>query len=446
MIRQKLHTFRYEDGSLERVQCVTLDSFDTLEFSSPKSTKGAFEQLMELYRDFIIKKYAAILGRVILFHLPENLELPYDTKDAKYGEVYDPLALLTIYFHKDIRLRRGELQFLSETTRQVYERLTRSGALYEVNGKLPVLMFLPVSENCGFLSKETGNQLTVNSSFFVMDVLDSATVFDSVGTPVGLKVKNNEVLSPPLFERPAFWIDDKLRSHISTFSLKEMKIRIDDNVFEDYKNARFYSRPAYRKTPKGGFDIIVSDNQIKAVKNGGNSVVPSSGYVIHLEHEITIQSREVTYEPLKNVRFALQVGNPAVIDSKPVHKFLARFYSLKKPWTPTYPPSLYPLNYMKDRAPRIILGTNAMEEPVLLWMEGAGKYGYVKGRDSAGASLSEAASICTLLKLKNAIHLDGGGSAQILIDQKRSLQLSDRDPDTFKEKERAVPAALIIRK
>jgi exopolysaccharide biosynthesis protein len=45
----------------------------------------------------------------------------------------------------------------------------------------------------------------------------------------------------------------------------------------------------------------------------------------------------------------------------------------------------------------------------------------------------------------NGIHLDGGGSAQILMNGKRSLHLSDRDAQTGKEIERAVPMALIIR-
>jgi exopolysaccharide biosynthesis protein len=44
----------------------------------------------------------------------------------------------------------------------------------------------------------------------------------------------------------------------------------------------------------------------------------------------------------------------------------------------------------------------------------------------------------------NGVNLDGGGSAQILVNNKRSLMISDRNTD-FTESERPVPMGLIIR-
>ena len=77
-------------------------------------------------------------------------------------------------------------------------------------------------------------------------------------------------------------------------------------------------------------------------------------------------------------------------------------------------------------------------------MEGAGKFGYRKGTDSAGASLSEAAEIACRLSLINAVHLDGGGPAQILLSNGRELKISDRSKTDFSEKERAVLAGLAV--
>ena len=124
--------------------------------------------------------------------------------------------------------------------------------------------------------------------------------------------------------------------------------------------------------------------------------------------------------------------------------FKSPFYNIKRLWSTSYPPSLYPLDYCKDRAPRIAIGCDYTGRPVLVWAEGAGKLRYTPGVDSCGASLSEMANICQNIGLKNALNLDGGGSAQILINNRRSLLISDRNPDDS-EAERAVPVGLMIR-
>ena len=80
---------------------------------------------------------------------------------------------------------------------------------------------------------------------------------------------------------------------------------------------------------------------------------------------------------------------------------------------------------------------------MLVWAEGAGKLRYTPGKDSCGASLSEMAELCSSLGMRNGINLDGGGSAQILLDGRRSLCISDRNPDNT-EAERAVPAGILF--
>ena len=82
---------------------------------------------------------------------------------------------------------------------------------------------------------------------------------------------------------------------------------------------------------------------------------------------------------------------------------------------------------------------------MLLWAEGAPKQGYTPGSDSCGASLLEMADICKSLGMYNAVNLDGGGSAQILLNNRRSLKISDRVPETAAEVERPIPIGLIIK-
>ena len=84
------------------------------------------------------------------------------------------------------------------------------------------------------------------------------------------------------------------------------------------------------------------------------------------------------------------------------------------------------------------------KESPCCWAEGAGKLRYEAGRDSCGASLAELGEICEELGMLNAVNLDGGGSAQILMRNARSLLISDRNPTDNSEMERVVPLGLMI--
>jgi exopolysaccharide biosynthesis protein len=54
------------------------------------------------------------------------------------------------------------------------------------------------------------------------------------------------------------------------------------------------------------------------------------------------------------------------------------------------------------------------------------------------------AEFCADAGMVNAVNLDGGGSAQMLLENKRSLMISDRNGADGGEAERPVPLALII--
>lgn len=93
----------------------------------------------------------------------------------------------------------------------------------------------------------------------------------------------------------------------------------------------------------------------------------------------------------------------------------------------------------------VALGSDKEGKPMLFWAEGAGKLKYVPGEDSTGASLKEMAEIAEDLGMINAINLDGGGSAQILLKNKRALRISDRNKADNSDAERLVPLGLMVR-
>ena len=440
----RIHEFRYENGEIQRVQEVSAPSFKDLSFFHPSYSKDSFERLCALYRDYICVKYGSLLGKIVLFQIPDDLLSSFG-EDEDYGSVFDPLAFLCMRFRKRCHLKKGKIVFDDSETEELFYSLKEKGSLFLAQGKRNTLSFLPVSKKMGFLSKCLPNaSLKVNAGFFVMDLFDCATPFDAIGTPVGFAAQNGNVLSPPLYGREVFLVGRDGKTKIADLPISDIPVWIDGKEYRNGENALFVSRPDRRRSFRGGFDIIIVDNKVVALKEGGGSAVPASGFVMHLKEKIDIKDRNVSYGRMEDVLFGLQAGNSVMRDHIKTEKFISPFYHVFRPFSISFPPSLYPLDFKKARAPRIVLGSDDEGEMKLFWFEGAGKFGYRAGVDSCGASLKEVSDICEELGLKDGIHLDGGGSAQILINGKRQLMLSDRDPDTYEEIERAVPLGLYI--
>ncbi len=444
-MNSRILTFGLPKNHHQRVQAVSFDGFDELDFLRPDPDPQSFDQVFSLYRDYIIPKYRFVFGTLVFFHLPEKMSVPFAREDGTYGYMYDDLSLCNALFRKHVHLKQDELVFDDSDVETFFETLKEKGCVAIAKGDRKNLFFLPVGNDLGYLSRSGKDmKLKVDSNFFVMDRFDLGSVFDRIGEPFGLCVKDGRIISPPLFGRETMTVRNGTVS-IGSVTLSGLEAVIDDVSYRDKVNASFYSRPAYKKTPSGGFDIVVINGRVVASKKGGNCEIPSAGFVIHLENEITIKDPHVSYSGMEDCSFALQVGNSAVRNGRKTEEFVSPFYDFLKFWKVSYPPSMYPLDYEKDRAPRIVLGCDKDQRPLLLWFEGAGKFGHDPETDSCGVSLSEAAEICEGLGMVNGIHLDGGGSAQILIGDERSLKISDRNKDDFGEAERAVPLGLYVR-
>ncbi|MDO4198363.1 MAG: phosphodiester glycosidase family protein [Erysipelotrichaceae bacterium] len=446
-MKKDIHTYSYDNGDIQKVLKVNLDSFNDFRILKPDYNKKSFDNLCDLYQDFIIKKYHYIFGKIVLFTLPQDIRIPFDDYDEEYGKIYDPLVLVNISFRKNIIIKNKKLYFKDKKTEDFYHYLEENKYLRMVEGDRNSISFMPVGYDMGFMSETRKDvSLKVNSAFFVMDRFDCATAYDIVGTPIGLNIKDGIIYNPPMFNRETLFVNRNNEVYISKCDLSKVSIIIDGISFIDKENCTFICRPEYSRSIKGGMDIVVVNNKVIAVKHKGNIPVPSGGYIIHLyeDRDMDIKDTNVSYKGFEDISFGIQVGNSVIVDGKKTEGFISSFSNIYRFWLPSYPPSLYPLDYEKDRAPRIVLGADKNNKPVLLWFEGAGKFGYEKGKDSCGASLKEVSDICEKLGLYNGINLDGGGSAQILINNQRDLLISDREADTFKEKERAVPLGLYI--
>ena len=441
MIQSDIHTITYPNGEIQRVQAVTADSWEKFSFFEPGDPEDAFDQVSELYRDYMIPRYGSLLGTIILFRIPKGFELP-SRKVIGNSVYFTEESYLSQRFRMHVRLHHRALYFTDPDTQKVFEALNDAGCITVVSGKLPVLSVLPVGKTLGFLRKSPTSELCVNASFFTMTPLDITSPFDVIGTAIGLCVKDGTVLNPPLFSREALLVKDDGSITIRSVSLREITAEISGTIYQDGTNCVFYSRPDHTHTPRGGYDLVITGRTLTAFCTGGHTPVPSSGFVIHCTEQPKINGSPVIFHGFEHISFGIQGGNSAVKNGTRTDHFISKFHDIRAFWSVSYPPTLYPIQFDKDRAPRILLGADRDRKPMILWLEGAGKYGYQPGNGSCGATLAESADIAVQMGMFNAVHLDGGGSAEILLNGTKSLAVSDRDPETFAEKERAVSMAL----
>lgn len=438
-MRSVLKTFSYPDGTLQRVQLVRPDSWADLDFLEPAFSEESIGCFSHIYRKFLVPGCPWLFGRMVMFWLPEDLE-------EGCGGYGDPLTAAAAVLTHGLRIGRDEKpRFRTGEAKALWQRLEERKAVTIVSGKLPVTTIIPISRRTGYLSRtEERAAMKVNASFFIMDRFDCATVYDQVGTPLGLCVKDGAVKNPPLYGREALLVKKDGSVCVRPLELSQLRIRIGDKVYIPGENADIYTRPKRAKAPSGR-QLVIVGCRVAAVVDG-HAAIPASGFVLRPRGKCTAKAGDgVFYEGLEDVTFGIQVGNSILRNGEKTDRFYSRFYDLRGLEPVPYPPSLYPLDFENARAARIALGADKDGRPMVLWAEGAGKIGYVAGRDSRGASLSDMAEICAEMGMHNAVNLDGGGSAQILLDNKRSLLISDRNSPDASEAERPVPLGLIVR-
>jgi hypothetical protein len=321
--------------------------------------------------------------------------------------------------------------------REYLDRLAVKGLLSIAKGTAASLRFIPISDELGFASSVEG-ALVVNSHFFLMDSSDLDSPFCTLGSPYGLSVHQGLVELPPLNERPALFASKAGETWIGVPKLSDLTIEVDGIPLKGTIHTR---REGRSTPPSDNQEIIIVGRRVVGVSTGGNTVIPMAGFVVTVDEPVEIHEGIVTYTGYEDILFAIQVGPSMMDEGRIIDSFDCSFYDPKSNDT-AFPPTVYPLDFDAGRAARIALGTNNEGKPILLWAEGASKIRHVPGAGSSGASLLELARFCEEEGYGNIVNLDGGGSAQILIDGKRQLKISDRHPSD-EEAERPVPRVLV---
>jgi len=445
-MQSEIRTISYPNGEIQRFQIVRWGSWDQLGFLTPSHTPETLDRFADIYRNYLVPAAPWIFGHLVMFHLPDDFSTELPVSADPSGTVASPLTAAAALLQEGVSIKGHKPVFHNEAARKLWFALEQPNCIRIVSGRLPVTKIIPISNVSGYISKAMpGAALKVNASFFIMDPFDCATVYDHAGRPFGLCVKDGKVIHPPLYNREALLVKQTGDVTIRHLDVTDLEIEINGHFFRHGKNAAIYTRPKRMHAPGGKSKYyIITGCEVAAVSKRP-TVIPASGFVLCPYEDTKIPvNAAVVYHGLENVRFGIQVGNSILKDGIPTEGFHSRFYNIRRLEPISFPPSLYPMHFDKDRAARIALGADENGNPMLLWAEGAAKIGYIPGEGSCGATLKELAEICGQAGMKNAVNLDGGGSAQILLNNERILQISDRDAQSLSESERPIPLGLVV--
>ena len=450
MIESRIDTVRYDNGEMQRFQVVSGFAWNDLEFVQPPFSKEAFGEMCRIYGKFIVPKHSFLYGIFLMFHVPEGMEspYPYETESGVFFDRQLAAAEGLRALVREGRIRNEDRKLVVDDpgAKAFLDKLEAGGWLQVWCGdRTDDVCVMPFGEDLGFLSDlEPQPHFVCNSHFFEMDMFDGDSPYDLFGTPYGMTVKNGIMSLPPVNGREAFVVDMNGVPAIVRPDIREIPVLIQGKTFIHGKNCTMYSRPWTRVTPsEEGLDVMVVGDEVVAFHKGGGVRVPSGGFVIHTGERLEMVQSPVQYLGQENILLAVQVGSSVVKDGNLVDHFESSFYDYTRDPVP-YPPSMYPLDYEKSRAPRMAVCSDADGDPVIVWAEGCSKLFYAKGKESCGASLLELGKYCHSIGLVNALNLDGGGSSEIFIDGKMQMHVSGRKDDNS-DSERPVPMGLMVR-
>lgn len=431
-----VRTYHFPDGTIQRVQTQPLPGWEPLSFRTLQSEGNPLDCFAEIFQKYLIPACPWLFGNLVLFRLPRRMEIPF-SRATSYGQVADPLTAAAAGLRKGLSFRRGVPRYRNPRVKAFYEALSDRDCLRVVKGKLPITTILPVGPGLGLLTRSCPEaEVRCNASFFIMDPFDCATVFDHVGTCLGLMVKDGVVLSPPLYHREALLVRER-GVEVTSLDIRDLPIQLGEQQYRHGENCRIYTRPRFPYVLGPGKKLVIVGNRVAAVSRG-IVPIPASGYVLTPRGSCSATPGDpVRYPALQDVQFGIQVGNSVLRDGVVTDSFRSRFYNLRKLEPVPYPPSLYPMDFHNSRAARMVLGADGAGKPMLLWAEGAPKQGYVPGVHSRGASLSDLGRFCQEAGMVHAVNLDGGGSAALLVGNKCALQRTDLQ-------ERWLPNALVV--
>ena len=230
-MQSQIKTYRYPNGEIQRVQIVRWEDWSKLDFLEMSWTDGALTCSSNIYRNFLVPAAPWLFGNMVMFHIPEDLEVPFSRRTGKYGHAADPLTAAAAALKEGVRFAKGKPIFQNDEIAAFWHALEARNSIRIVSGKLPTTTVIPLGNLPGYITDTAPDaRLKVNASFFIMDRFDCATVYDHVGTPIGLRVKDGKVFAPPLYYREALLVKNDGTVSVQPMDVTRLRVQINGRV------------------------------------------------------------------------------------------------------------------------------------------------------------------------------------------------------------------------
>ncbi len=247
--------------------------------------------------------------------------------------------------------------------------------------------------------------------------------FHYSGRPLGLLYINRELVSEPLHQRSALLIDQNNNVSFAQVDWQgelliespELKINVDGVNREANKEEvivfNYFYGPRMSALDNNHYDIVVRDNKILGVesKAGVKTAIPPDGFIIRFSaRRIDIKNR---IPELKNKKITLNYNfSPNLTEKNIVHAVGGGPRLLKNGKIEINGQAEnFQNDILNGRAPRTAVGLTENNHLLLLTIDGR------QSDLSVGMSLEELAQTLKNLGAVEAINLDGGGSARMVI-------------------------------
>jgi exopolysaccharide biosynthesis protein len=308
--------------------------------------------------------------------------------------------------------------------------------------KYNIRPFLVRDENNFFSLKETSK---VSKDYNAIASINGGYFSSKTKFPLGIFYENGKLLSQPLFNRSALFIDKN-----NNFSIKNIDLNIYIRLFYDEKSFKLYKINSFNLPPFKNQSVLFSfdygkDNLKKDLgENFDTYIISSKGEVLKKINDFEavlkendfflyvsgqqkenldkllkgVKSYELFFdfsENIDNYSYILGAGPTLIKDSK------VNVTDKEEQFKP---------DITEGKSPRTALGLLKNDDILFIVVDG-------RIKNSRGFTLEELANYLIQYEIKSAINLDGGGSSTMYFNSNILNEISD-------SKERKVSTIIMV--
>lgn len=368
---------------------------------------------MVLKLGFVLMALAVFSGQGLNISANENVIHYYVQENIMKEEQDNALFLLKENWNQELKKK-----YTNNKIREIEDGIVYINLIKNIKGRRIKINVAEINRNINsdieiipqMSSEKIHSRSKINNIAKDAKIAINGTYFkQDTGTPLGLLVINNEIISGPIYERAAIGIKDEgfISSRVSFegyIKKGDRAIRINNinqprmlksNVLI-YTNVWGSKSPVMKTAEK---QIAVFDNIVTAISNNPLAI-PKNGYVISGPSEILKGFKigdkvEISYNMTPDMQGASHIisGGPYLLKSGNVFVDVTG----------------QKLNAITGRNPRTAIGYTRDNVMIMVTVDG-------RKEGSTGVTLFELAQIMKDLGCYEAINLDGGSSTVMYVD------------------------------